>query len=102
LPSHFQSDFGRLEAKQLKDISTLYFSSPSFNPGPFNPRLFNHEPFKHELFNPTVQKYMVEKSGVEKFTVQKSGIEMSFNVVNSICLMASKLESPCTLQISNN
>ena len=35
------------ELKRLKDISTLNFSAPSFNPGYFNPRLFNHE-----LFNP--------------------------------------------------
>ena len=51
LPSHFPSDFGRLEAKQLKDISTLYFSTPSFNPGPFNPRLFKYELFNPRFFN---------------------------------------------------
>ena len=66
---------------QLKDISTLNFSTPSFKPGPFNLRLFNHELFiprlfNHEFFNPMVQKFMVEKSGVEKFMDEKSGVEM--------------------------
>ena len=57
---------------RLKDVSTLYFSNPSFNPpGPFNPRIFNHELFNPRLFN----------HGVEKFMVEKAGIEMSFNLI---------------------
>ena len=37
--------------KGLKDIPTLYFSTPSFNPGPFNPRLFKYELFNPRFFN---------------------------------------------------
>jgi hypothetical protein len=88
----------------LKDISTLDFSTPSFNPKPqtrtfqlqtfqltskskkpvFHPGLFNHE-----FLNHGVEKFLFEKSGVEmslkgpglKLRVEKSGveIEMSFN-----------------------
>ena len=58
------------KTRWLKDISTSEFSTPSFNPGPFNPILFNHEPFNpglfnHEFLNHGVEKFMVEKSGVE-------------------------------------
>ena len=67
---------------RLKDVSTLYFSTPSFNPpGPFNPRIFNHELFNprlfnHEFLNHGVEKFMVEKSGVVK-----SGVEMAFHLL---------------------
>ena len=62
---------------RLKDVSTLYFSNPSFNPpGPFNPRIFNHELFNPRLFNHEFLNY-----GVEKFMVEKAGIEMSFNLI---------------------
>ena len=58
---------------RLKDVSTLYFSTPSFNPpGPFNPRIFNHE-----LFNPRLFNHEFLNHGVEKFMVEKSGVEMS-------------------------
>jgi hypothetical protein len=46
----------------LKDI---IFSSPSFNPGPFNPRHFNHELLNPGLFNREFLNHGVEKSGVE-------------------------------------
>ena len=55
--------------KGLKDIPTLYFSTPSFNPGPFNPRLFKYKFLNH---------------GVEKLMVEKSGVEMSFNRLRSL------------------
>ena len=47
----------------------MNFSTPSFNPGPFN----------HELFNPGLFNHTFLKHGVEKFMVEKSGVEMSFN-----------------------
>ena len=59
----------------LKDISTLDFPTPRFNPGLFNNELFNPELFNHEFLNHGVEKIMVEKSGVEK-----PRVEMSFNL----------------------
>ena len=58
----FRDDFSFFTKNRLKDISTLDFSTPSSNPGPFNPGLFNHEFLNH---------------GIEKFMVEKSGAEMS-------------------------
>ena len=52
---------------RLKEISTLDFSTPSFNPvEPFNPRLFNPRLLNHEFLNHGVEKFMVENSGVER------------------------------------
>jgi hypothetical protein len=51
----------------LKEITTSDFSTPSFNLGPFNPRLFNHERFNpgifnHEFLNHGIEMFMVEMS----------------------------------------
>ena len=55
----------------------LDFSTPSFHPGPFNPRLFNHELFIPGLFNPEFLNHRVEKFMFVKSGVEKSGVEMS-------------------------
>ena len=74
LTRFFRTQENRVLGGWLKDISNLDFSTPNFNPRPFNTGLFNHELSIPGIFNP---RLWVGKSGVEKFMVEKSGVEMS-------------------------
>ena len=82
---------------RLKDVSTLYFSNPSFNPpGPFNPRIFNRELFNPRLFNHEFLNY-----GVEKFMVEKAGVEMSFKPYRKMTFQPSTFQ-PQTFQLDGS
>ena len=55
---------------RLKDISTLDFLTPSFNPGPFNPRLFNHE-----LYNPDFSTMNYWTMGLKSLGLKSPGLK---------------------------
>ena len=92
-----------MKLRRLKDISTLDFSTPSFNTSPSNPKLFNYELsnpglfnlrlFNHELFNPRLlnpglfnPKSVIEKSGVQYLegNFQKTSLTIQ-SVIKTVC-----------------